>query len=853
MSRPDAANKPCEYRVTAKAAAAAGDATFTIPYTSSSGATLDAQVTVKISNIAFTAPSLSMAAGETKTFSVGSYAADSTFAITCSDATGVSIMFDSVTRTPGTCDYSVKAYRLADAGAASFTVTYRSSGGDTQDGEISITITTISYTAPNNLKVAAGSSTDITASGWAAHTGYTITCGNAKSIDSKLSSVTRPDAANKPCEYRITAKANSKAAATFTIPYTSSAGATLDAQVEILISNIQFTAPNLFLAAGSISTISANAYATDDRFTITCSDATSISSKFTSVTRTANTCKYEVTIKATSTGAASFTIRYTSSGGDTHDATISITITALAYSAPSDLKIAAGTSLNITANYATHRGYTVTCGEAKDIHAKLSSVTRPDAVNKSCEYRITAKATAATGDATFTIPYTSSSGATLDAQVTIKISNITYNAPSLSMVAGETLSVPAGSYVSDGTFTISCADATSVSAQFTSVTLTANTCDYSVIAKPSAAAGAASFTIRYTSTGGDTHDATISIAVSGIIFSPPADLIVAAGQTLEVNVASYAVHTGFSISCSDAIDVDSKIASITRAACLFDVTAGEEVGDASFTVPYVSSSGSSSMNAVFALAITPSVQFQPEESQDDPSTQTATAALPSFSLPFVPATQSLNTDTLMWNFFTVRQGGTSTTEIMIQLAAPAYPNIWAWSPKTQIWTRIPSSTTTLPQGTMIAFRVSQMPTPDALATLNLGATENLTAVHGWNIISSPADLSRSDSRSFLFADGYLNCDNRMHTLIVATYDIQTGTWHLWLPCHPESEALHFSQPNAVYNELARISQYQPIYFCLQTPEYMDIAWNPAEQRYETQASRTLTDPASNYPCQFRWN
>ena len=134
-------------------------------------------------------------------------------------------------------------------------------------------------------------------------------------------------------------------------------------------------------------------------------------------------------------------------------------------------------TLDINASgYATHGSYTISCGAAKDLHTKLSTVSRADAATKPCEYTITPKTSATAGDATFTIPYTSSSGATLDAEVTVTISNIAYTAPSgLSMAAGETLAVAAGGYATDGSFTISCADATSVSSEFTSVTRTANT------------------------------------------------------------------------------------------------------------------------------------------------------------------------------------------------------------------------------------------------------------------------------------------------------------------------------------------------------------------------------------------
>ena len=389
---------PCEYTITPKTSATAGDATFTIPYTSSSGATLDAEITVTISNIAYTAPTLSTAAGETLAVTAGSYATDGSFTISCADVTSVSSEFTSVTRTANTCNYSVVAKATASAGSATFTIPYTSTGGDTHNGIVSITITVISYTAPTGLKVAAGSTLDINASGYATHSSYTISCGTAKDLHTKLSSVSRADAANSPCDYTITPKASATAGdATFTIPYTSSSGATLDAQVTVTISNIAYTAPtNLSMAAGETLAVTAGSYATDGTFTITCADATSVSSEFTSITRTANTCNYSVVAKAdASAGAATFTVPYTSSGGDTHNGIVSITISVISYTAPTGLKVAAGSTLDINASgYATHSGYTITCGAAKSLHTKLSSVSRADATNSPCEYTITPKTSA---------------------------------------------------------------------------------------------------------------------------------------------------------------------------------------------------------------------------------------------------------------------------------------------------------------------------------------------------------------------------------------------------------------------------------------------------------------------------
>ena len=154
---------------------------------------------------------------------------------------------------------------------------------------------------------------------------------------------------------------------------------------------------------------------------------------------------------------------------------------------------------------------------------------------------------------------------------------------------------------------------------------------------------------------------------------------------------------------------------------------------------------------------------------------------------------------------------------------------------------------------MIAFRVSQMPSTETLTALNLGATLSLTAIHGWNIVSLPADITRPESRTFLLDDGHLDCENPTRALIVAAYDTQAQTWHLWMPCQPETETYHINHPDADYNELAQISEYHPIYFCLQTFENVDIVWNPDEQRYETQQWHTPSSTTPDYPCQFRWN
>ena len=418
------------------------------------------------------------------------------------------------------------------------------------------------------MKVVAGSNTDITASSWASHTGYTISCGDAKSIHAKLSSVTRT--ANT-CNYRITAKAAATAGdATFTIPYSSSSGATLDAQVTVKVSNIAFTAPtNLTMAAGETLAVSAGGYATDGTFTITCADATNISTEFTSVSRTANTCNYSAVAKATASAGACHLHRAIHLHWRRHPQRPSYrspSLLSFLTPHPQTLKVVAGaqTPTSHASSWASHTGYTISCGDAKSIHAKLSSVTR---TANTCNYRITAKAAATAGDATFTIPYSPPhQDATLRRASHRKSLQHRLHRPHQSHYgsrrntwqcrqAATPLTEPSPSHAQTQP---------SISTEFTSVSRTANTCNYSAVAKATASAGSATFTVPYTSSGGDTQNGVITITITAISYTAPTDLKVVAGSNTDITASSWASHTGYTISCGDAKSIHAKLSSVTR-------------------------------------------------------------------------------------------------------------------------------------------------------------------------------------------------------------------------------------------------------------------------------------------------
>ena len=159
--------------------------------------------------------------------------------------------------------------------------------------------------------------------------------------------------------------------------------------------------------------------------------------------------------------------------------------------------------------------YTISCGDPASVDtSRLTSVTRGTGAN-ACQYTILAKANAPAGTATFTIPYSSTSGDTLDAEIEVFISGLVFIPPAdLKVVAGGTLVVDASSYASETGQTVTCADATGVGSRFTSVTRTSNSCTFTIIAASGATAGSATFTVPYSSSSGATRNGTISVKVS---------------------------------------------------------------------------------------------------------------------------------------------------------------------------------------------------------------------------------------------------------------------------------------------------------------------------------------------------
>ena len=605
-----------------------GDTTFTIPLTSTGGHTLDATLTVNIgpdSTITFTAPptsgagSLLVGTNRTLRIDASDYVteAHSGYAITCGNATNISNEIDSIVRDSGTCSYDITPKLTATQGAVEFTVPYTSAGGHALAGTITVNIgadSTISYTAPptsgaGSLIVPISTSKTIDVSSYATDGAYTITCGDAINLHSRIESVTHTGTS---CSYEVTAGAI-EGSASFNVPYKSTGGHEMTALVRLTIgptSAIQFSAPTgLQVNIGSTITIDASNYVTDGPYDITCGTATGVS--LTSVVQSASDttgCTYVVT--PSSTGSGTFTVPYTSSGGDAlpdsgppaRTSQISISIypaSSISFTAPTGLSVSAGNSITVDASSATDANptYTVSCGNVTSSHERINSITRT-----GCEYEIRAGSEAGTASFSFELISRDSGGtiqSTGNFQITITItelSNIIFTVPTdLVVQAGSAIIINAADYATDGSYTITCGDA--VASSLVSVTRTADTCTYTATAAASTTVVplSAGFSVPYTSSGGDSYNGRINITInptSNIIFTAPTDLEIGAGNTRTVNLlAGYATDTIYTITCGNATASDTaRLTLIERNGCDYTITAAADAtqGDTTLTLTYTS-------------------------------------------------------------------------------------------------------------------------------------------------------------------------------------------------------------------------------------------------------------------------
>lgn len=244
----------CNFTVTGTAARFYGEdneiGSFSVPYTSSGGDSASGDIPIKIgppSNITFTsAPRVTqIGRSRSRVVDVLSYARDPIYPLFCGTASvvppvlpGTSALVSISSQTGCEITFTAGGTR----GQTAFTVPFTSKGGVTSTGTFDIHVINLSkidFTAPPVLdnSLDAGGFKGIDAASYASDGPHTVSCGEATDIGSGLSSVTRADAANSPCYYTIAAASTITTATTasFTVPYTSSGGDTLNGRITVMI------------------------------------------------------------------------------------------------------------------------------------------------------------------------------------------------------------------------------------------------------------------------------------------------------------------------------------------------------------------------------------------------------------------------------------------------------------------------------------------------------------------------------------------------------------------------------------------------------------------------------------------
>ena len=607
-----------------------GDTDFSVLFTTTGGTTATGTFTINIgadSNIVFSDPgTLTVGRNRTRTFDASSSATDGSYTISCGDATGVDATKMTVTRAANSCSFTidpVDTLTPANQGDTTFSVPFTSTGGATATGTFTVNIgpdSSLSFTAPSTQTV--GRNRTLVIDALAAISGenaaYTVSCADATGVDANRMTVTRSSSGNG-CSFTVDPEnalaPGNQGETAFSVVFTSTGGTTTTGTFTINIgtdSIIAYTAPtDLRIEAGSRTLeIDASGFAADGSYALTCSDASALTSNLASVAHTGSSCTFTATTTSgTASGSASFTITYTSAGGDTRQAVVPVRVGParnLVFTAPSALAIGAGGTLVFdVSSYATDGGFWgVTCGDSTANTARIASVAR---VGDTCEFRVTAGSSL--GAASFTVPYTSETGATVSGVVPVVVgaaANIVFTAPvagfpsGLNVEATKSIVIDASAYAADGSYAISCGDAESVSSLWQSVVRDSggNGCSFTATAR-AGAGGTAGFTVPYGSSRGGSADGVISVLIrplSDIVFTAPpttgaGSLSVLAGRVLVLDASSYAADGDYAISCGAIAESSALISLGTQSGCVVPITAVSGAGTAAISVPYTSSGG----------------------------------------------------------------------------------------------------------------------------------------------------------------------------------------------------------------------------------------------------------------------
>ena len=303
--------------------------------------------------------------------------------------------------------------------------------------------------------------------------------------------------------------------------------------------------------------------------------------------------------------------------------------------------------------------------------------------------------------------------------------------------------------------------------------------------------------------------------------------MIRATTTATIDVGQYAEDGDYTITCGAASRVSSRIASISNNGCSYRIRAGVLLGQAVFTVAYVSSGGDT-LDAEIAITIIapPSrpVAAAPTVSGTDPNE----VDLPVVELE-APEPDGLG---LRWVTFTVDRGGTTGLHIRSAMGLSPSRSIYFWSTRTQSWTRITNINQRLSAGTIVAFQTEGAISEERIRASNLGgSTQQASLSQGWNLISLPASVSELDSGNSLLDDSLIDCTNRTGVLIIANQRPGSDTWHISLPCHPQLEASLIASEDESFDVLTAIEPGDFTFLFYQALLGVTVSWDEDTRRY----------------------
>ena len=845
----------CVYNITA--GNTAGTASFTVPYTSEGGNARTGRIDIAVvsSNIVFTAPvSLSAGIHDTIRINAADYASDGTETISCGTITQSHSLIASINESG--CSISVTAG--GTAGTATFTVPYSSSGGDTHDGQISLVIGSVpavfaarctdgtfvdtsdyprvsgiyndlvedcqALVAIRDLWAAESANSNIAAANpmrlWGTGSGsqrmiqnwqgVTISGNRVSAIDIAATDATDSISGTLTTHFgRLTALTSLDLSGNSLIGSIPSSITSLSALTSLDLSGNQLTGA---IPSGATGIVRLTALTSLDLSgnSLTGSIPSSISSltSLTSLDLSSNQL----------TGAIP-----TGIGSLTALTSLDLSSNRLTGSIPAQLSsLAVLVDLLLGSNHLSG-----------SIPAQLGTITTLNLLS-FCGNYLTGAVPSSLRSGVTLLGYNTADG--YDPVACQRESNIRYTPPvGLGVSISDTLTIEADEYADDGIYTIECGDPSGISASLSSVTRAPNTCRFTVTA--GASPGTGSFTLIYSSSGGDMHTATITVAISRILFSPPAGLSVAAGQSITIDASSYASEAGHSISCSDATNIDSKFSAVTRTpnSCTYRITArASSEGSASFTVPYSSTNGGS-LNGIISVSITPAParpEMPPPDQGSQPESQQPIDSAPAPTTTRTEVPEETDVDS-GWNTFTVQAGGTTARTIRQRLGLPTNQAFYIWDTETQAWARVTSLTRTIPAGTTVSFHSQRGLGTEELETVGLGHnTQEASLTNGWNIINAAGDIVRVRDRDFLIDETLIDCGRLQGVIAVTSYNPTTRRWSLWLPCHPRTEARYTAGTDPPYDLLTSVGEDDSVYIYIRSRIPVEIVWNAETQTYE---------------------